>query len=58
MTQQLSHFLNGPSHTAIEPTLLLAKKGIVVLSDKLYSPDPSPSDYFLSPKLKFTLKGD
>jgi len=33
------------------------KKGISVVPQPLYSPDLSPCDFFLFPKLKFHLKG-
>jgi len=35
----------------------LARKQVCVLSHPLYSPDLSPCDYFLFPKLKLPLKG-
>ena len=35
----------------------LAKKGIPVVPQPPYSPDLSPWDFFLFPKLKFHLKG-
>jgi len=35
----------------------LAKKGISVILQPPYSPDLSPCDFFLFPKLKFNLKG-
>jgi len=48
---------NAPCHTAISVNEFLAKKGISVVPQPPYSPDLSPRDFFLSPKLKFYLKG-
>ena len=48
---------NAPSHTAISVLEFLAKKGIPVAPQSPYSPDLSPCDFFLFPKLKFHLKG-
>ena len=36
---------------------IFGKKGILVLKHPLYSPDVSPYDYFLFPKLKIPMKG-
>jgi transposase len=44
-------------HTAISINEFLAKKGILVVPQPPYSPDLSPCDFFLFPKLKFHLKG-
>jgi hypothetical protein len=35
----------------------LAKRNVAVLHHPPYSPDLAPADYFLFPKLKFSLKG-
>ena len=51
------HHDNAPCHTAISVIEFLAKKGIPVVPQLPYSPDPSPWDFFLFPKLKFHLKG-
>ena len=48
---------NAPCHTAISVNERLANKGISVVSQPPYSPDLSPCDFFLFPKLKFHLKG-
>jgi transposase len=47
---------NGPCQTAISVIEFLAKKGIPVVPQPPYSPDLSPCDLFLFPKLKFHLK--
>ena len=51
------HHDNAPCHTAISVIEFLAKKGIPVVPQPPYSPDLSPCDFFLFPKLKFHLKG-
>jgi len=51
------HHDNTPCHTAISVIEFLAKKGIPVVPQPPYSPDLSPCDFFLFPKLKFHLKG-
>ena len=51
------HHDNTPCHTAISVIEFLAKKGIPVVPQLPYSPDLSPCDFFLFPKLKFNLKG-
>ena len=51
------HHDNAPCHTAISLNEFLAKKGISVVPQPPYSPDLSPCDFFLFPKLKFRLKG-
>ena len=51
------HHDNAPCHTAISVIEFLAKKGIRVVPQPPYSPDLSPCDFFLFPKLKFHLKG-
>ena len=48
---------NAPAHTATRTVQFLAQKGITVLSHPPYSPDLSPPDYFLFPRLKFAMKG-
>jgi hypothetical protein len=44
-------------HTAISIKQFLAKHGIPELNHPPYSPDLSPPDFFLFPKIKSTLKG-
>ena len=51
------HHDNAPCHTAISVIEFLAKKGIPVVPQPPYSPDLSPCDFFLFPKLKFYLRG-
>jgi len=51
------HHYNSPCHTAISVNEFLAKKGISMVPQPPYSPDLSPCDFFLFPKLKFHLKG-
>ena len=46
------HHDNAPCHTAISVIKFLA-----VVPQPPYSPDLSPCDFFLFPKLKFHLKG-
>ena len=53
----MQHHDNPPCHTAISVNECLTKKGIRVVLQPPYSPDLSPSDFFLFPKLKFHLKG-
>jgi len=50
------HHDNAPCHTAISVNEFLTKKGIPVVPQPPYSPDLSPLDFFLFPKLKFHLK--
>jgi hypothetical protein len=51
------HHDNAPCHTAISVNEFFTKKGIPAVPQTLYSPDVSPCDLFLFPKLKFQLKG-
>ena len=51
------HHNNAPCHMAISVIEFLTKKGIPVVPHTPYSPDLSPCDFFLFPKLKFYLKG-
>ncbi|XP_066258179.1 histone-lysine N-methyltransferase SETMAR-like [Euwallacea similis] len=51
------HHDNAPCHTAISINEFLARKNIHVAPQPPYSPDLSPCDFFLSPKLKNYLKG-
>jgi len=51
------HHDNAPCHTAISVIECLAIKGIPVVPQPPYSPDLSPCDLVLFPKLKFHLKG-
>lgn len=48
---------NAPSHRTVAVREFLAKKQVCVLQHPPYSPDLSPCDYFLFPKLKLAMKG-
>ena len=47
---------NVPSHNATVKKFL-ANRNVAVLHHPPYSPDLAPANYFLFPKLKFSLKG-
>ena len=51
------HHDNAPCHTALSVTEFLARKSIPVVPQPPYSPDLSPCDFFLFPRLKSKLKG-
>jgi [histone H3]-lysine36 N-dimethyltransferase SETMAR len=51
------HHDNASCHTALSVREFLAKKKIPVVPQPPYSPDLSPCDFFLFPKLKECLKG-
>ena len=51
------HYDSAPCHTVIPVNELFTKKDIAVVPQPPYSPDLSPYDFFLFPKLKFHLKG-
>ena len=48
---------NAPSHNGAIVKKFLANRNVAVLHHPSYSPDLAPTDYFLFPKLKFSLKG-
>jgi len=48
---------NAPVHRAVVVQEFLVRKQVCVLHRPPYSPDLSPCDYFLFPKLKLPLKG-
>ena len=48
---------NTPVHRAVDVQEFLARKQVCVLNNPPYSPDLSPCDNFLFPKLKLPLKG-
>jgi histone-lysine N-methyltransferase SETMAR len=48
---------NAPAHTAASVCQFLTQKNVTTLYHLPYSPDLSPPDYFLFPKLKMKLKG-
>ncbi|GFV80466.1 putative transposase [Trichonephila clavipes] len=56
-TSWVLHHDNAPCRTAISVNRFLARKNIPVAPQPLYSPDLSPCDFFLFPKLKNHLKG-
>jgi len=51
------HWDNAPVHTTMVILEFLAKKRIKLLSHRPYSPDLTPANYFLFPKLKKELAG-
>ena len=51
------HHDNVPCHTAVSINEFLAEKNIPVVPQPPYSPDRSPCDFFLFPRLKNHLKG-
>lgn len=51
------HHDNAPAHTAFLVTSYLTRIGVEVLPQPPYSPDMSPPDFFLFPKVKRCLKG-
>jgi histone-lysine N-methyltransferase SETMAR len=48
---------NAPAHKAASVSPFLTQKNVTTLYHLPYSPDLSPPDYFLFPKLKMKLKG-
>ena len=48
---------NAPEHTSSLVSDFLEKHGTVTVPHSPYSPDLTPADYFLFPKLKMRLKG-
>jgi transposase len=51
------HHDNAPAHASSLIREFLAKNEITVVPQPPYSPDLLPADFFLFPKLKFSLKG-
>ena len=51
------HQLNAPPHKTKKVNEFLMKKQIFVMGYPSYSPDLSPCDYFLFPKLQTAMKG-
>ncbi|XP_026811283.1 histone-lysine N-methyltransferase SETMAR-like [Rhopalosiphum maidis] len=51
------HHDNAPCHTAISISQFLATKNIPVAPQPPYSPNLSPCDFFLFPRIKIHLKG-
>ncbi|UYV74571.1 hypothetical protein LAZ67_12000174 [Cordylochernes scorpioides] len=52
------HHDNAPAHTAFLVTSYLTRIGVEVLPQPPYSPEMSPPDFFLFPKVKRCLKGN
>ena len=50
------HHDNAPAHASLLIHSYLAKHQTSVVPHPPYSPDLAPADFFLSPKLKITLK--
>jgi histone-lysine N-methyltransferase SETMAR len=48
---------NAPTHKAASVCQFLTQKNVTTPYHSPYSPDLSPPDYFLFPKLKMKLKG-
>jgi histone-lysine N-methyltransferase SETMAR len=53
----LFHHDNAPAHTSLSVRKFMTKHSIPTLPQPPYSPDLSPSNFFLFSKLKITLKG-
>jgi hypothetical protein len=51
------HHDNVPAHVSLLICSYLAKHRTTIVSDPPYPPDLAPTDFFLFPKLKTTLKG-
>jgi histone-lysine N-methyltransferase SETMAR len=51
------HHVNAPAHNVLSIGEFLAKKYIHLLPHPPYSPDLSPCNFYLYPKLKSKLKG-
>lgn len=51
------HHDNAPSHSSFVVQQYLTKKKIAILPQPPYSPDVSPCDFWLFPRLKMPLKG-
>jgi transposase len=55
--EKLLHHDNAPAHASLLIRDFLANMNTAVLPQPSYSPDLTPADFFLFPKLKSTLKG-
>jgi transposase len=51
------HHDNAPAHASLLICEFLTKNETTVVPQPAYSPDLTPADFFLFPKLKSTLKG-
>ncbi|KAA6383157.1 MAG: hypothetical protein EZS28_021316 [Streblomastix strix] len=54
--EPLLHFYNAPAHIAAKTTKFISKNNIIRLPQPPYSPDLSPSDFYLFGYLKGALK--
>jgi transposase len=52
----MQHDDNAPCHTAVSINKFLAQKNIPLVPQPPYSPDLSPCDFFLFPRLKNRLR--
>jgi hypothetical protein len=50
--QWFLHYDNAPSHTSLVEHKFLAEKNIPVINQPLYSPDLTPSDFWLFPSME------
>jgi transposase len=57
MVPQLLSDEQKNAHNALSVKQFLANKNITVLEQPLYSPDLTPCDFYLFPKIKSVLKG-
>ncbi|PNF23469.1 Mariner Mos1 transposase [Cryptotermes secundus] len=53
----LLHHDNAPAHTALMVRQFLTSNNMVIVPHPPYSPDLAPSDFFLFPRMKRSLKG-
>ncbi|PNF23498.1 hypothetical protein B7P43_G06514 [Cryptotermes secundus] len=53
----LLHHDNAPAHTALTVRQFLTSNNMVIVPHPPYSPDLAPSDFFLFPRMKRSLKG-
>ncbi|GFU23059.1 mariner Mos1 transposase [Trichonephila clavipes] len=56
-SRRMLHHDGAPAHTANYVQQFLTKHGTIQVAHPPYSPDMSPPDFFLFPKIKNTLKG-
>jgi transposase len=52
------HHDNASAHSVFQVKEFLAKKNITVVEHAPYLPDLAPSDFFLIPRIKNTVKGE
>jgi hypothetical protein len=51
------HHDNAPAHKGLSVKQFLAQKSTNEMEHPAYSPDLAPNDFFLLPKINYTLKG-